>query len=181
MLPDRIALLATLPQGSTVAEIGVHKGYFSNDILSLPNYSHVYLIDSWKPRPEYFDPITQEDHDANFEETKRTIQGHNSGGRFTIIRKDSLDAAKDFSDGQITGAYIDADHSYDACLKDLIAWSRVVGPKGYLMGHDYTENSQARKFRFGVVRAVTDFCIQYKWRVTHLTNEDFASFCLLKE
>lgn len=176
----RLDLIRMLPKDSTIAEIGVHKGYFSNDILSLPHLKHVFLIDSWKPRPEYNDPLSFDDHEANLEETRRSISGHNQGLRFTIIRADSLDAAKGFKDGSLTATFIDADHSYDACLADLVAWSRVVGPNGFLMGHDHVENQQAKKWGFGVVPAVRDFCCEFGWRITALDQEEFQSFCLRK-
>jgi len=177
-VPTRLDLIRTLPMNSTIAEIGVWRGYLSNEILSMPNFRHVYLIDSWKPRPEYNDPLKQDDHEANLRETQHNIRGHSQGGRYTILRADSLDAAKQFMDGALTAVYIDGDHLYEACYSDLVAWSRVVGPNGYLMGHDYTQNEQAKKWNFGVVEAVNDFCKSHGWRITHLDNEDFKSYCL---
>lgn len=33
--------------------------------------------------------------------------------------------------------YIDADHSYDAVRRDILACTRIVKPDGWLAGHDY--------------------------------------------
>lgn len=181
-VPTRLDLIRMLPAGSTIAEVGVWRGYLSNEILSIPNFKHVWLIDSWRRRDDYTDPLADAatDHEANFQETKRNIRGHDGGGRYTIIRADSLDAAKQFADGSLTAVYLDGNHSYHAVSDDLRAWSRVVGPQGHILGHDHVESDQGRKWGFGVVRAVADFCEIYGWRIAALDQEEFQSFCLRK-
>jgi hypothetical protein len=72
--------------------------------------------------------------------------------RGKIIRKTSLEAAKDFEDGFFDLVFIDADHSYKGCKEDILAWS----PKTRILsGHDYENNTQ--DFKFGVTEAVDEF------------------------
>jgi len=178
----RVDLLASIPIGSSIAEVGVWRGYLSNEILSLPNFKRVVLVDSWRRRDDYSDPLAdaETNHEANYKETLKNISGHKHGGRYQILRLDSLVAANSMEDDALNCVYLDGNHSYDACLADLIAWSRVVGPHGYLCGHDHTENEQAKKWGFGVVPAVRDFCKKYGWQITGLDEEEFQSFRLQK-
>lgn len=178
ILPTRIDLIAMLPQGTRIAEIGVWRAYFTTKMLDLPNLGLVYAIDSWKPRPEYHDPLAPDDHEQNLLECLHNLRGHIPGGRVRVVRMDSLDAAKSFKPGELDAVYIDADHSYEACLADLKAWSKIVTRNGYILGHDYTSNEQAKKWKFGVIEAVAEFCKSEGWHITHLTKEDFASYCL---
>jgi predicted O-methyltransferase YrrM len=50
-------------------------------------------------------------------------------GQSDVIAKDFLDASCDF-------VFIDADHSYEAVLRDIDAWWPKVRPGGMLAGHD---------------------------------------------
>lgn len=179
-LPRRIDLINTRAPGSIGAEIGVWRGYFSIEILNHTRIGKLYLVDAWKPQPSYDDPLSDTDHEANLAECKRSIRGHLIGGRVQIVRGDSLQVADhDRTIPPLDWVYIDANHSYEACLADLIAWAKRLKPRGVLMGHDYTDtHPNAIKWGFGVVRAVTEFCRDYGWTITAVTSEDFPSFML---
>lgn len=179
----RIDMIASLPTGSRIVEVGVHKAYFSCEMLNLPNLGHLHLVDAWRPQPAYNDPLTETDHEANLAESKRVLRGHIPGGRVTFVRMDSLKAAKFYKNGPIDfdGAYIDANHSYDAVLADLWAWSECLKPDAWLMGHDWTDNSMSQKYGWGVKKAVKQFCSETDWKIKYITDEDFASFGLVME
>jgi cephalosporin hydroxylase len=72
----------------------------------------------------------------------------------------SLDAAKEIM--HLTGGklldmvFIDADHSYEAVVKDIAAWRNLVAVDGILCGHDYDISRHP-----GVVKAV-DESIKFK-------------------
>lgn len=176
-VPTRIYLIRMLPERAVLAEVGCWRGYFATEIMNhAPNVGKLYCVDSWKRRPEYNDPLRDTDHEANLAETKHHLRGHLPGGRVEIIREDSLVAAMRLRD--LDCAYLDADHSYDAVYADLIAWSQTLKPTGVLAGHDYTENEMSKEYGWGVIPAVRDFCKNYGWRISHLTNEDFSSYRL---
>lgn len=178
IVPKRIDLIRQRPRGSIGAEIGVWRGYFSVEILQHTNVRKLYLVDAWKPQPSYNDPLTDTDHEANLAETKHHLRG--MVGRWEIKRGTSLEVAADPSIPPLDWVYIDADHSYEACKADLYAWEKRLGPKGVLMGHDYTNNEQAKKWNFGVIEAVADFCKDRGWRIEYLSDEDFASYSLIR-
>lgn len=178
ILPKRIDLIKQIRSGSTGAEVGVWRGYFSTEILQHTGVRKLYLVDAWKPQPSYNDPLTDTDHEANLAETKHHLRGWPD--RWEIKRGTSLEMAADQTIPLLDWVYIDADHSYEACSADLKAWEKKLRPKGILMGHDYTNNDQAKKWGFGVIEAVNDFCRSNGWRIAYLTNEDFASYSLVR-
>lgn len=180
-IPTRNELIRVLPPRSTIAEVGVWRGYFSTQILELPNIKHLYLVDSWRPRPEYNDPLSDTDHEANLKETLHNIRGHLPGGRVDIIRLDSLESVHNFHDSELDCAYLDADHSFDATLANLRAWSRVVKPTGMIAGHDFCDSHHmAVKYGWGVEKAVAQFCSETNWKLKYVTAEDFRSFGLVQ-
>jgi hypothetical protein len=53
--------------------------------------------------------------------------------------------------------FIDADHGYEGCLRDLRAWYPKVKPGGIFSGHDYENTSYPK---FGVTQAVKEFAAE---------------------
>lgn len=62
--------------------------------------------------------------------------------RSRIIRTDSVEAAKKFSDGYFDIVFIDGDHSYNGCKRDIEAWLPKVKSGGWICGHDYDHPDQ---------------------------------------
>jgi len=75
--------------------------------------------------------------------------------RAKIIRKPSNEAAKEIEDNFLDLVFIDADHSYEGCKRDIEAYYGKVKPGGIIAGHDYANN----EWKFGpmVKRAVDEF------------------------
>ena len=61
-----------------------------------------------------------------------------------FMKEWSVEAASKFEDNSLDFVYIDADHAYDACQKDMDAWWPKVKKGGWMCGHDY-ENLPAKK------------------------------------
>lgn len=180
IVPTRIDLIKMLPAGSVIAEIGCHKAHFAIQILNeCPNIAKLICVDRWKKATNYVDPLSDEDHEENFRMAKHHCRGHAPGGRIQFVRGDSLHVAEnDRTIPPLTAVYVDADHSFEACYADLVAWSKRLSPGGVLLGHDFTNCAQAQKWNFGVIPAVNKFCVDHGWLHTHLSDEEFASFRL---
>lgn len=58
----------------------------------------------------------------------------------TVIVSDSVAAASTFDGPQLDWIFIDADHSYQSVLSDILAWAPCVRPGGLFSGHDYSDN-----------------------------------------
>lgn len=60
------------------------------------------------------------------------------------IRSDSVEAAKNYLDQSVDFAFIDGDHSYEGCKRDIIAWLPKIKSGGILAGHDYAWHEPIR-------------------------------------
>ncbi len=75
-----------------------------------------------------------------------------------IYREYSFDAVKHFEDNYFDVVYIDADHSYEGCLRDLEDWYPKVKKGRFLLGDDYRIYKGKRPgVKFGVIEAVNEF------------------------
>ena len=128
------------------AEIGVEQGKFSKVILEKNPDLTFYLIDPWKSfEGEYIRhndviiPSSQKIIDTFYQNTLDRVSGYEN---VHIIRKFSMDAVEDFKDESLDFFYIDANHSFDFVMMDIIKWSEKVKIGGIVAGHDYIENEQ---------------------------------------
>lgn len=74
--------------------------------------------------------------------------------RAKIIKKDSIEAAKEIADESLDFVFIDADHHYEPVKADLIAWTPKVRKGGIVAGHDYYIFKSGNR---GVIDAVDEF------------------------
>jgi len=58
------------------------------------------------------------------------------GDRLTVHRGWTHEVAQTIEDSTFDFVFIDADHSYEGCKRDIISWKSKIKPKGLLMGHD---------------------------------------------
>jgi hypothetical protein len=56
------------------------------------------------------------------------------------IKKNSVDAAKEFEDNSLDCVYIDGEHLYDYIRSDIYAWKDKIKDGGVLCGHDFDHN-----------------------------------------
>ena len=59
-------------------------------------------------------------------------------GNLEWIRKDSAEAARDIPDKSVDMVFIDADHSYEGCKRDIETW--LPKARKIICGHDYSQN-----------------------------------------
>eukprot|EP00931_Biecheleriopsis_adriatica_P046440 TRINITY_DN2666_c0_g1_i3.p1 TRINITY_DN2666_c0_g1~~TRINITY_DN2666_c0_g1_i3.p1 ORF type:complete len:412 (+),score=78.51 TRINITY_DN2666_c0_g1_i3:106-1236(+) len=74
------------------------------------------------------------------------------GCRYILHHKLSLEAAPEFSEGSLDGAFIDGLHTYEGVRDDISAWSVKVKAGGVLMFNDYGNGPFP-----GVKKAVQEF------------------------
>lgn len=119
--------------GYTVGvEIGVWKGDFGK-ILAQDGLK-VYGVD---PYESYGDLTVlyggQKQLTKDYDIATETLKGLD----YTILKKTSMDAVKDFADESIDFVYIDGNHSFKYFTEDLWEWSKKVKKGGTISGHDY--------------------------------------------
>jgi Methyltransferase domain len=127
------------------AEIGVHKGILSNYLLTKRPDLTLYMVDCWKQ----FDSDTyratkdacaffsQGMQDQFMLQAVNNTREHREAGRAIVVRKDSEEASLHFADNSLDFVFIDAEHSYEACKRDIQTWCPKVRPGGIVSGHDY--------------------------------------------
>lgn len=141
-------LVDTVPDNGIFVECGAWLGKSSSFLCDYAkNRIQIFIVDTWKGSQNelntYHKLATQTDIYKIFLE--------NMGDRkFTPIRKNSVEASKDFKDESCDVVYIDMEHTYEAVLQDIEHWLPKVKPQGYIAGHDYVSRTN------GVIKAVDE-------------------------
>jgi len=162
------------------AEIGVCKGVFS-EILCKGGFK-MYGIDPWIMAPDYQHPRGQSRLDQQYEETKARLARFD----YTIIRKTSMEAVKDFEDGSLDFVYIDANHHFRYIAEDIVEWTKKVRSGGIVSGHDFwysrKTGENAIHVRWVVEAYVGAYDIKPLFQLGHTKGKDkWPSWMFIKE
>ena len=165
---DRLELLQAgfLPHDAVCAEIGVNIGTFAKMIAEHTHPKELHLIDVWAQIG-----LTASSSAPDSENLDRSrsvsalFQPAIKQGRVVLHQGLSTRVLGAFSDAYFDWLYIDADHSYEGCLADLMAADRKVRVGGKIAGHDYGPGFP------GVVRAVAEFCHIRCWKMPAITKQ----------
>jgi methyltransferase family protein len=142
-------------------EVGVFVGRTSQALLAGRGALTLHMVDSWAvcaPDASYAHTgdfhaaLTQAQQDKYYKTACNAVQF--AGQRAKVMRMASAAAAATFKDKSLDFVFIDADHSFEGCTADIIAWLPKVKPGGFLSGHDYNNHDYPM---FGVNRAVDNF------------------------
>jgi hypothetical protein len=146
------------PQG---AEIGVWNGGLSSILLAEKPDLTLAMVDSWEGEGAAY---VNEAGAAGAALWSHADQAQNlkialhvtefAASRRRIVQMRSTLAAAEFADASLDFVFIDADHSYEGCMADIVAWAPKVKSGGWLCGHDYANTHHPE---FGVKQAVDEF------------------------
>lgn len=144
-----------------VAEIGVFTGALSSRLLARRNDLRLIMIDSWgdgfapdyRASTDFHARMAKAEHEECFLSAQAAVRFANE--RVTILRGTSREMADRIQDSSLDLAFIDADHTYEGCKADILAYYSKVKPGGLISGHDYANT----EWEFGptVKRAVDEF------------------------
>jgi predicted O-methyltransferase YrrM len=139
-------LVNQVPDDGIFVEGGALLGKSSTYLCDLAkDRINIYIVDAWN--------YSKEELKKNKLTTEADVYQmfiENMGDRkFTPIRKESIEASKDFEDESCDVIFIDMDHSYEGVKQDLIHWFPKLKKGGYIAGHD-------RDWE-GVSRAIHEF------------------------
>ena len=149
---SREKLLAALPKGGKVAEVGTFEGYFSRRIVEDCAPDEFHLID------------------VDFGPFKETLAGN-----VTKHRGDSSTILQSFPEGYFDWIYVDGDHSYQGVVKDLEAAHRAIKSGGHLMCNDYTNWMSLAVMPYGVMKAVNELIIREQYIVEGLGLSPYSN------
>lgn len=166
-------LIDSLPKNLKVAELGVFKGDFSNDILNIMKPSELHLVDIWNGTFGSGDKDGKnhtivEDMQKVYENICEKYKYNNT---ILVHKKSTLEYLSTIKDDFFDMIYIDADHSFSAVVNDLMQSFLKIKHNGYLCGHDYIIGSE-------VAAAVELFCKFYNQKVNAITKDGCPSFII---
>jgi len=175
---DSHNLMHIIKPNTVGAEIGVWFGNTSTQFLKR-RLKKLYMIDSYSVEPykensertyqEYlakYQPTTGEFAEAGFQKFyDRVYTEINSRFRtfkeVEICRMLSDEWFKKYNDVELDWIYIDGDHSYEGCLRDLENALKIVKPGGLILGDDYgwppLKPGVDNWSKAGVTKAVNEF------------------------
>lgn len=174
----REQLLELVPQNSVCAELGVGRGVYSQQILDIAKPKLHYCVDLWG----IIDTDVQGTYYANqkvWDERYADIQQQFKDYNVEFVRDYTYNLPNYVKDKALDWVYIDGDHTYDGCMKDLQAVKHLVKDDGFILGHDYRPAWKARP-NWGVVESVNDFVAENNYYLTIVTNEKHASYFITK-
>lgn len=135
------------------AELGVSTGRFTMFLCGAMHDMEMTCVDLWNEQPnntgEGAETFVGWDHDGHYQTFKQVCADY-FDGRVTIHRMDTVAAAGLVEDGSLDFIFIDADHTYEGCKRDIEAWTPKVRTGGMICGHDYNPKWP------GVIRAVNE-------------------------
>jgi len=174
----REQLLTLMPSNSTCAELGVGRGNFSKLILEIAKPELHYCVDLWGPiatnvQGTYF--TDQETWDQRFKDIQQEFSAYN----VKFVRDMTYHLPNYIDSKTLDWVYVDGDHTYDGCMKDLQAVKNLIKDDGMILGHDYRPAWRKRP-DWGVVESVNDFVSENNYFLTIVTQERFPSYLITK-
>lgn len=175
----RNEMIKIIRPDAIIAEVGTFKGDFSEIIRKTLNPKELHLIDLWN------DYTYSGDQDGNNEsycdlkiEYERLKEKYLNESNVKLHRGYSNEILSQFNNNYFDMIYIDADHSYEGCKRDLLISYNKIKNGGWIMGHDYEMNMKKvkKELRFGVNRAVNEFCKEYDQKICYKALDGCVSY-----
>lgn len=147
--------------GLTVGlEIGIEKGKNAQEMYEQIPDLKLYGLDSYKQHPyaSYVEVAVKRNWDPKeIKRWKAQCLKRMAGRNFTMLEGFSEDMISQVPDFSLDFVYIDADHSYDFVMQDMILWGRKLKKGGVMSGHDYYDDVASSQRRTKVKQAVDDY------------------------
>lgn len=129
-----------LKDGMNIVEIGAFLGQSTSYLAQLIKNKNLKLtfnvVDHWKLSDGLERLPENMDRDI-FKQFCENIKDCGVRDIITILKKDSVEASKDFQDKSLDFVFIDASHDYENVKKDINAWLPKIKPGGIISGDDY--------------------------------------------
>jgi hypothetical protein len=145
------------------AELGIHDGVNYRFLINNCPNLHLIGVDLYEAQPENNGPEKwtpgENGHPWKHEDYYQNMLNFSvqNPDRTMIIKDYTTEAAKMVPDGTLDFVFIDADHGYEGCLRDIKAWDQKVRKGGVVFGHDIHFPT--------VTQAVTEFYGENSWNV----------------
>ena len=162
VIENRNKLLEFLPANAVVAEVGVDIGDYSFQILKKSNPKKLHLIDCW---------ATERYNSSKKESVLRRFDKEIKNNLVEVNLGFSTEVLQTFDNNYFDWIYLDTDHTYNTTKNELQIASKKVKRNGFICGHDYYMGNWVAGYKYGVIEAVHEFCIENDWEILYLTIE----------
>ena len=112
-------------------ELGVFKGTNAMRLISELNIKQLSLVDMWVTPSHWKGAMSYE---QNYEFVKETYK---ASDKVFIYRMDTVKASHIVANETLDFVYVDGDHYYEGCRRDIEAWYPKLKKGGVIIGHDY--------------------------------------------
>ncbi|MEH7829312.1 class I SAM-dependent methyltransferase [Gemmobacter denitrificans] len=142
----RRKLLAALPKGARVAEVGVWEGAFSEVILEICAPTELHLIDPWLYQPEFGNTGFGRKKNEELMEVKYqdVVAKFKDDARVKIHRAMSDAALAALPDASLDWVYLDGNHNAPFIDNDIAMSLKKVKHDGIIAGDDFNWMSDAQ-------------------------------------
>lgn len=131
-------------------EIGVGCGIHACQFLEAWDGEMFFGVDPWESYPDAF-PTMAYDRTPDLLMAAVQVAPHAHKARLVRCTSEQAAAHPWFQTHRPQFVFIDGDHSYTGAARDLALWWPLVESRGFLAGHDYTDEA------VGVQQAVDEF------------------------
>jgi len=172
-IPNRDHLGTALNDAGLIGrgvELGVFRGDYSEILLDTWDGNVLFSIDEWRPVDGPGFRNTAKSHLGRYGYAINRLKKF--GHRSTVVRAESSEGAKLFSEKTVDFVYIDAGHRYEQVKRDIKLWSPLIKKGGWLCGHDWFGGEREG---VGVTKAVMEL-----GKDVWLTDEDQARSWMVK-
>jgi len=146
------------------AELGTWEGHTFRHLVKTCRNMHMIGVDLYAPQPgnngpEKWTPGENGhawDHDKYYSNIMEFCAQYPD--RTTFIRDYTSKAAEQVEDESLDFVFIDADHGYEGCSRDIKDWTPKIKKGGRIIGHDihFPTVQQAVKEAFGDTYTTAD-------------------------
>ncbi len=145
------------------AEIGVAEGRYSLEFCKAIPDIDLMCVDTWAVGDDLQSRgLGISRAEKRYAEAKEKLSPYNA----RLVRGLSMDVVRDVPYESLDFVYIDACHSFDYVVQDLVEWAKRVKKGGLIAGHDYYKFRDA-----GVIEAVDAYIKCHKIHEAFITNE----------
>lgn len=180
---SQIDRLITFDSPPVIGEIGIFEGNFAAFLMRCYQPAEMHLFDLFRT----VRTMGSGDGDGNnFRKLtgdqvyQKAISQFGSDPRVTLHEGDSKVTVRSMPNDHFDMIYIDGDHGYRGCLIDLLNCYEKVKHGGWIAGHDVAINPRKCRsnLKFGVRRAVQDFCDLKGLKVSGLFDDGCVSYAI---
>lgn len=182
---SREAMLADLVKpGSTLAEIGVFAGDFSDWMLKTLKPKKLFGIDPYMSTIGVMGSGNVNGFGMEYYELELLYNFVKNRffnyPEYELRRECSGPFLEGILDGSLDAVYIDGDHSLDTVRDDLEKARHAVKEGGWICGHDYDLNHEKGnpEIKHVVKSVVDEFCTKYGLELHALSNDGIQSFAI---